>query len=232
MLAALPPIAGNTPISTPMNERPQQQEGPRQDFPDHLEMRYREAERAVHGVTELGDAAHALDFGHDLREGEHADQHRQEIDAALEHRDAEREALLAHHRVVAEDGDDQPEAARDQALGERRFDQPRDHRQREHEQREEFPGAELERELRQRSGREDQERAAEQAAEERGPDAEPDRASRLAFLRHRMAVEGGGDRRGRAGDAEQHRGRPVRRPSRRRRRRSSPPGPAADRGRR
>ena len=48
--------------------------------------------------------------------------------------------------------------------------------------------------------------AAEQPAEERRPDAEPDRAARLALPRHREAVERGRDRRGRARDAEQARG--------------------------
>ena len=106
-------------------------------------------------------ASHLLDVAHDLREGEHADQHRQELDAALEELDAEREPRRSHHRVVAEDGDHQAEHPGEQPLGERGLDQAGDHRQRQHEEREEFPRPELEREGRERAGGGDEEHASD-----------------------------------------------------------------------
>ena len=74
----------------------------------------------------------------------------------------------------------QPSAPESRPLRERGFDQPGDHRQREHEEREVLPRPELEREPSERPGRADEHHRAEQPAEDRGPDAEPQRAARLA----------------------------------------------------
>ena len=147
MLAALPPIAGSTPITRPMNVDHSSRNGPRQDLPQHLGVRHREVDRRHRSASVDPARADPLDLAHDLREGEHADQHRQERHAAFEPADAEREARLAHHRVVAEDGDHAADRAGEQPLGERALDQAGDHRQREDEEREVLPRPELEREL-------------------------------------------------------------------------------------
>ena len=117
MLAALPPIAGSTPITTPMNDVHSSRNGRDRISHSHLaRARRRALTRALDRVADARGAAHLLDVGHDLREGEHADQHRQERDAALEKSNAEREPRRAHHRVVAEHGDDEPEHAGEEAL--------------------------------------------------------------------------------------------------------------------
>jgi hypothetical protein len=124
-------------------------------------------------VQRLGVAGEALDVAHDLGEGEHADEHRKERNAALEPADAESKSRLAHHGVVAQDRDHAAERAGKQTLEKRAFDQTRDHREREDEKREVLPRAELERELRERPGRGDEDDGAEEAAEDRGPDPDP-----------------------------------------------------------
>ena len=96
-----------------------------------------------------------------------------------------------------------PMAPDSRPLVTRASDQARHHRQRKHEQREEFPGAEFERQRSERPGEFDQAQPAERAADEGRPGADPDRAAGLALFGHREAVEGGGDRRRRAGDADQ-----------------------------
>ena len=190
----------------PDERRPEQQERARHDLPDHLAVRHHETDRAVRALGRGRRAAHALHLRHDLAEGEHPDQHRQEGDAALDEADPEGEPRLAEHRVAAEHGHDEAERAREQALGERGLDQARDHRQREHEEREVFPRAELEREPGERPGRADEDDRAEQPAEDRRPDAEPERAAGLALAHHRVAVERRRDRGRLARDAEQARG--------------------------
>src|SRR5216110_900396 len=159
-------------------------------------MGHGEFDAALERAGELRFTAAALDLAHDLRKGEHPDQHRKEVDAAFHEVDAERQPFLAHHRVAAEHGDDQTEAAGDQPLQQGCLGQPRNHRHGENEQRKELPRPELKRDCRERCGGADQKHAAEETAEERRPDAEPYCAARLALLRHRMAVEDGGPCRG------------------------------------
>src|SRR2546422_770925 len=153
-------------------------------------MGHGEPHAALERAGELRFTAAALDLAHDLRKGEHPDQHRKEVDAAFYEVDAERQPLLAHHRVAAEHGDDQTKAAGDQPLQQGCLGQPRNHRHGENEQRKELPRPELKRDCRERSGGADQKPAAEETPEERRPDAEPDCAARLALFRHRMAKKG------------------------------------------
>jgi hypothetical protein len=163
----------------------------------------------VHALLEALDRvapSHALHLSHDLGEGEHADQHREEGHAAFEPRDAEGEARLAHHRVVPQDRHHTAERPGEQALQQRALHQARDHRQREDEEREVLPWPEPQRERGERAGGRHQHDGAEQAAEDRRPDAQPQRAAGLALARHREAVERGGDGGGLAGNAEQARG--------------------------
>ena len=148
MLAALPPIAGSTPITRPMNVDQSSRNG--RDRISHSTFAWRHGEVDICRSFSAAptDRVDALQLAHDLREGEHADQHRQERHAAFEPADAEREARLAHHRVVAEHRHHAADRAGEQALDQRALHQAGDHRQREHEEREVLPGAELERELR------------------------------------------------------------------------------------
>ena len=120
-----------------------------------------------------------------------------------------------------------PMRGREQPLDERGFGQPRHHRHRQHEQREELPRPELERDRRERPGDQDQEqrrRAARRRtttrrrARWRGPArlCAPSESRRTSWRSPTACREC------RAGTRS-----PGRRPSRRHRRRSSPRGPAS-----
>ncbi len=84
MFAALPPIAGSTPITTPMNEVQSSRNG--RERISQITLKCDTARLVIFGAASPGGraAAHLLDVAHDLREREHADQHRQERNAAFD----------------------------------------------------------------------------------------------------------------------------------------------------
>ena len=206
MLAALPPIAGSTPITRPMNDDQSSRNGrdrisqitlacdtARLDAALH---RLGAAVRAAHRSTSVMICAKAntpISTGRNAmppsRKGMPSVRRGWPITGSLP-------------RMVTT----QPSAPASRPFSSEASTRPADHRQREDEEREVLPRPELERDCGERPGGGDEEHAAEQAAEERRPDAEPQRAPRLALLRHRKAVERGRDRRRLAGDAEQARG--------------------------
>ncbi len=79
----------------PHDHRPQEQERPAEDLADHLEMATERLGRLAEHFALRPRLAHLLDVGHDLREGEDADQNGQERKAAADELGAEREARHA-----------------------------------------------------------------------------------------------------------------------------------------
>ena len=83
MFAALPPIAGSTPMITPMIDDQTRRNGRDRISQITFRCETAEARGVVDRIREPRRAAHLLDVGHDLRESEHPDQHRQERNPAL-----------------------------------------------------------------------------------------------------------------------------------------------------
>ena len=142
----------------------------------------------------------------ELRDREQPDQGGQEVDAGEQIGVSEGEARGAHHGVLPDRDDEQPEDGRQQPLHQRARGEAADHRQAEQCDGEEILCPELQGEIGEARGDEVQAGEAEQAAGEAGRDGDPERASRLAGPGHRVAVQRGGRRRRGAGNVEQHGG--------------------------
>ena len=79
-------------------------------------MRHREDGSGTDRFGDARRASHLLGVGHDLREGEYADQHRQELDSPREKWNAESESRHTHHWIVAEHRYNETQHARDQTF--------------------------------------------------------------------------------------------------------------------
>ena len=142
----------------------------------------------------------------DFADPEQADHRDQEIDAAQQFVGAEGHAQLAGHGVHADAGEQQAERHRDHGLvlG---FAPEADERTEGQEiDREELRRPEFERERRDQRRQEGDQQHRDQRADEGRGERRGQRFGRPALLRHRIAVEGGGDRPRFAGDVEQDRG--------------------------
>ncbi len=152
-------------------------------------------------------------LGQQLAHGEHPDHHRDEVDALHQLGHVEREALHARGEVDADGRHQHPEGAPDQVLGRRLPADRGQHGQPEQRQREVLRRPEVVRQTRQQRRRHDQHDQAEHPSDRARHHRHPQRTPRLALLRQREAVQGGGQRRGRPGRVDQdRRDRPPERP--------------------
>jgi hypothetical protein len=155
---------------------------------------------------ELERRIHVHDEAQDLGDGEHADHHRDQADAAGELGVAEREARVPRRVVEAHAGDEQSEQQRDARLEDARIADEHRAGEAEHHHPEILEVAELERDLGQRRRRGDHHSGAKQAANgrEHQPRAQGDLG--LALLRHGIGFVGICGRGRRSGNAQQRAG--------------------------
>ena len=121
-------------------------------------------------------------------------------------RRAEGHAQLAGHRVHADAGEQQAERHRNDGLVLGLAAEPDKGAEGQQIDREEFRRPEFQRERRDHRRQEGDQQHRDQRADEGRGERRGQRFGRPALLRHRIAVEGGRDRPGLAGDVEQDRG--------------------------
>src|SRR5690606_7576211 len=168
------------------------------------------ANDAFHAALELGKAEADpfgldLDMGlgflevelHDFRDGKQPDQQRDEGDAIHQVVVLEGQALGAVDHVQADGRQENAQAGRNQALDHRVARHGNDHGQRETDQPEELRGPEVERDLGQVGGKEDQRNVRDEVGDDRGIQCRLERLLGMALLGQRVAVQqcaGGGGR--------------------------------------
>ena len=148
-------------------------------------------------VGDLGQPEQAQGDGHD-------------VEAVPQIDLVEGPALDAQDRVGAHGGQQQPGAAGDDALHQRRAAEARHHAHPQHRHHEELRGAEGEHQRAQDGDRQGQHQGAEDAAQGGHREGGAEGAAGLAALGHGVAVDDGGLGAHRAGHGEQHRGDGVR----------------------
>ena len=136
---------------------------------------------------------------------EETDHHGHEGDAVPQFDDAEREALLKRQRVEADRADQHAESARDDALRKALARQRAHQQDAEHAEQHVVARLKGERQVRNQRRRNREHEDTHEAADHRHHRRDADRLAGLASLRQGIAVKGGSDCRGRAGDVEEDR---------------------------
>ena len=146
-----------------------------------------------------------VDLDEGLRDAEQADHDRHEVDPAHEADAPEGEPSLAGEGVHPDHAEPDPQGAGEDPLGQRFAGEAADEEEPHDRQHEVVPRGEHQRVFRddRRAGRQGED--ADVAADDRGGRRKADRDPRLAELGERVAVESGGDGRGRPGNVQQDR---------------------------
>ncbi|MGY4287205.1 hypothetical protein ACVWXO_006425 [Bradyrhizobium sp. LM2.7] len=142
----------------------------------------------------------------DLADPEQADDGNEEVDASQQLRGAEGHAQLARHGIHADAGEQEAERHRDHRLVLGLAPEADEGAEGQQIDREELGRAELQRKRRDHRRQEGDQQHRDKRADKGGRERRGQRLRRPALLRHRIAVKGGRDRPGFAGNVEQDRG--------------------------
>jgi hypothetical protein len=156
------------------------------------------------GRGDRGLAAGGFQRPQNLADAIDADGQHQEADTAVEPRQVEEDqARLAGDQVEADGAEHQTEGDHQDRLGDVVAAEPDEGGEGQQDQRKLFGRPEGQRHVRQRLSEQGEQHHRDGAAHERPHGGGDQRQAGLPLLRHRPAVEGGGDRRRGSGDSEQ-----------------------------